>query len=180
MNARRISILVSICLACWACSGVQPSSKADWTANPDHVESEQLLFTARLTPQKSEAPFYTSFLLMVANKSEMELTVDWNASKYLFNGRAQGALVFQGIDPEGVKTGSVPPDKVAAGQVFTRRVMPLRLIAWNPLKENSSKTPNIRPGMIPAGRNGIRLVIRHAGGHTVIPMSVQISRDDSP
>jgi hypothetical protein len=106
--------------------------------------------------------------------------VDWNASRYLFNGSPEGVLVFEGIDPERVKTATVPMETIAPGALFSRVIMPLRLIAWSPLKESTASSRSITPGMLPAGENGIRLAVQHDTGPIAIPLSIRIVRETSP
>ncbi len=181
MNCRRtVGFLLLIGLALWGCSGVQPPSSSAWIAQPEFVEVDNHLLTARITPQKGEYPYYAFFLLTLTNKSSADLIVDWNASRYLFNGRPQGVLVFEGIDPAAVKNAMVPSETVAPGAVFTLEIMPMRLIAWSPIKENTAGDRSISAGMLPVGENGIHLAVRHENGHITIPLSVRIFREGSP
>ena len=130
MNCRRtIGCLVLIGLSLLAgCSGMPSPSAVAWTAQPEFRDVDNPLFKATIVPQKGTAPYYTSFLLTVANKSDADLVVDWNACRYLFNERPEGALVFEGIDPEKVKTKTVPAETIAPGTRFSRVIMPLRLM----------------------------------------------------
>ena len=149
-------------------------------AQPEFVEVDNHLLNARITPQKRQTPYYTFFLLTLTNKSNADLMIDWNASQYLFNGRPQGELVFEGIDPIAVKNAKVPPQTVAPGAAFSLEIMPMRLIAWSPIKEKTLGGRSISPGMLPIGENGIRLAVRHENRDITIPLSVHISREGSP
>jgi hypothetical protein len=181
MNCRRtIGFLFLMGLALWGCSGMQTPSNTVWSARPEFFEVHNQLLSARLEPQKGEYPYYDFFLLRLTNKSDTDLIVDWNASQYVFKGRPQGVLVFKGIDPAAVKNASVPGDAVAPGEVFSREIMPIRLIAWSPIKEETAGSQGISPGMLPAGENGIHLTVRHHNGKMTIPLSVRISRESSP
>jgi len=181
MNCRRaIGFLLLIGLALWGCSRVQSQTRAAWVAQPEFVEVDNDLLNARITPQKGQTPYYTFFLLTLTNKSNANLTIDWNASRYLFNGRPQGALAFEGIDPIAVKHAKVPLQTVAPGAAFSLEIMPMRLIAWSPIKEKTLNGRSISPGMLPIGENGIRLAVRHQNRDITIPLSVHISREGSP
>lgn len=181
MHGRRtIGFMFLMGLALWGCSGTQSPSNAVWTAQPVFLEVDNQLFRARIEPQKRESPYYTFFLLTLTNKSDADLIVDWNASEYLFNGSPQGVFVFEGLDPATLKTAQVPSETVAPGTVFSREIMPLRLIAWSPLSEKTSRSPRIRPGMLPAGENGIRLAVGHENGQMTIPLSMRIAREEAP
>jgi hypothetical protein len=138
------------------------------------------LFTATMTPKKGTYPYFAYFHVTLSNKSDQDLVIDWNATQYLLNGAPRGVLVFEGIDPESIKAGTIPPETVASGATFARDLMPLRLIAWSPIREKSPGSQAITPGMFPDGRNGIRLAVRHANGQMTIPLSVEITRQASP
>lgn len=164
----------------WSCSSLHQSPTAGWIAQPEYREVDAPQFTARIAPQKGEYAYFTFFVLTLSNKSDADLMVDWNASRYLYKGYPQGVFVFEGIDPAAVKTATVPLEKVAPGTIFSRKVMPMRLIAWAPLKERTASGRSILPGMLPVGENGILLSIQHADGQEVLPLSVTISTTVSP
>jgi hypothetical protein len=181
MNCRRtVGFVLFLGVVLLGCSGAQSPSSAIWIAQPEFVDVDHHLLSASIAPQKGEHPYYTHFLLTLTNKSQTDLIVDWNASRYLFNGRPQGVLVFEDIDPAAVKNAMVPPETVASGAVFTRVVMPMRLIAWSPIKEKTTGGRSISPGMLPVGENGIRLAVLHENGHITLPLSVRIYREGSP
>lgn len=167
-------------LALWGCSSAGHPSRAVWTAGPESREVDNRWFNARVEPRKGASAFYSFFLLTITNKSDSDLVVDWNDSRYLFNGSPRGMLVFEGIDPQQVKTATVPSETIAPGAVFSRVVMPLERIAWRPLKENTTDRRGITPGMLPAGENGIRLVVRRDDGRMTLPLSVRIARREAP
>lgn len=180
IHGRMLGIIILTWLTLWGCSGTPSPSKAIWAAQPEFLEVDNQLFNVRITPQQGESPYFAYFHLTLSNKSDADLIVDWNASQYLFNGRPQGVLVFEGIDPETIKGATVPSETIAPGATFTRDIMPLRLIAWSPIREEKPDSPTIRPGMLPAGQNGIRLAVQHTKGQMTIPLSVLILKVDSP
>jgi hypothetical protein len=181
MDCRRtIGLLLLIGLALWGCSGVQTPSNAVWIAQPEFLVVENQLLKTRLEPKKGEYAYYDFFLLTLTNKSNANLIIDWNASQYLFNNKPQGVLVFEGIDPAAVKKAMVSPQTVAPGAVFSIGIMPMRLIAWSPIEEESASRRGISPGIFPAGENAIRLVVRHENEQITIPLSVRISKENAP
>ena len=179
-RCRTVGYLFLIGLTLWGCSGIQTPSNSVWIAQPDFFEVDNHLLNVRIEPKKGEYPYYVFFLLTLANKSNDDLIVDWNASEYLFNGKPQGVLVFEGIDPASVKNAMVPPQTVAPGAVLSLEIMPMRLIAWSPIKEKTAGGRSISPGMFPVGENGIRMAVRHENGLITIPLSVRISREGAP
>jgi len=181
MNCRCTFVFLFLTgLTLWGCSGIQTPSTELWTAKPEFLEVDSQLFSVRIEPKKGELPYYTFFLLTLTNKGNADLMVDWNASRYLFNGRAEGGLVFEGIDPAAVKTATVPPETVAPGTVLSREIFPMRLIAWSPIKERTANGRSITPGIFPPGENGIRLTVRNENGPIAIPLSVRIYKNGSP
>ena len=177
---RTIGFMILIWLVLWGCSSVQTPFNVVWTAQPESLEVDNQLFLAKIEPKKGEYPYYAYFLLTITNKSDADLVVDWNASRYMLNGKPQGGLVFEGIDPAAIKPATVPSETVASGALFSREIMPMRLIAWSPIKEETSGGRSITPGMLPAGENGIRLAVRHGNGQMTIPLSVRIIRENAP
>jgi hypothetical protein len=181
MNFRQmVGFWFLIGLALWGCSGAQTPSNSVWTAQPEFFEVDNHLLSARIEPKKGQYPFYDFFLLTLTNKSSTDLTVDWNASRYLLDDKPEGVLVFEGIDPAAVKSATVPPETVAPGAVFSIKIMPMRLVAWSPMKSNTSSNRSLSPGMLPVGENGIRLAVRHENEIITIPLSVHIFRESKP
>ena len=157
------------------CSGAPSPAKSVWSAQPPVVARENPRFRAVMEPRKGDLPYFTSFLVTLTNKSDAAMVIDWNASRYLFNGSPQGMLVFPGIDPAAVGSGAVPPETVAPGATVVRDLMPLRLIAWQPLREKTASSRGILPGLLPAGVNGVQLAVGHAGGPMAISLTVRLS-----
>ena len=181
MDCRRtVGLLFLIGLALWGCSGIQTPSNSVWIAQPAFLVVDNQLLKARLEPKKGAYNYYASFLLTLTNKSNANLIVDWNACQYLFNGKPQGVLVFEGVDPAAVKKAMIPAQTVVPGAVFSIEIMPMRLIAWSPIKEKTASGRSISPGIFPPGENGIRLAVRHENELITIPLSVRISRENAP
>ena len=176
-NRLAMGWILVVGLALWSCSGAPSPAKAVWTAQPALAEATNQLFKATLEPRKGQFPYFTHFFLTLANTSDTDMVVDWNATQYLFNGKAQGVLVFEGIDPKAVGAATVPAETVVPGTILTRDVMPLRLVAWSPVREKTTENRGITPGMLPAGMNGVRLAVRHADGLMAIPLSVNLSSE---
>ncbi len=165
-------LIVLTLLPLISCSGVASPVKGSWKTTPPFDEVDDSICTIRITPQQDDTPYYAFFLLSVVNKGDEELAVDWNTSRYLFGGKPQGKLVFEGIDPKAVKNNTVPLETVPVGGRLERKIMPMRLIAWNPLRDKTVDARSITPGMLPAGDNGIRLALHQAGTSVTIPLSV--------
>lgn len=177
MSGRAVAhIVLLIGLLLPSCSGPPNPLKGTWIATPRHHEVNNSFCRVRMTPQKGDKPYYAFFALTLVNKSDTALSIDWNKSRYVHGGTPQGMLVFEGIDPQAVKTNTVPVESIPPGDRLERNLMPMRLIAWSPIKEKTANARAIKPGMLPAGKNGILLYLHQAGGSPVtIPMSVSLS-----
>jgi hypothetical protein len=160
-----------------ACGTAPTPSNMAWVAHPAIVVHEAQYFEISVEPKKGEAPYFAYFLLRIKNKSQSTLSIDWNKSRYLYNGKKQGLFVFAGIDPETVRTKSIPEEAIYPNTVYSREIMPHRLISWSPIKEKTAGKNRILPGMIPEGENGVGLVILEPGGKEMgIPLLVQIKK----
>ncbi|WP_419663049.1 hypothetical protein Dvar_35250 [Desulfosarcina variabilis str. Montpellier] len=169
-----ITALIIFILA--SCSGAPTDFKGTWNATPGYHEVVNSVYKVRLTPQKGSNSYYAFFLLSLVNNSGTALSIDWNASRYVHGGKPEGRLVFEGIDPQAVKTHTVPIESIPPGGQLERKLMPMRLIAWNPIKEKTADARGIAPGMLPAGENGVLLSLRQAGGSPqTISLSVSLS-----
>ncbi|MFC1515924.1 hypothetical protein ACFL7E_04100 [Thermodesulfobacteriota bacterium] len=136
-----------------------------WTSNPAVQTSDSQHFQIQLEPIKDINNFYVWFRLSVINKTDKDLEIDWNKTRYLFNGRTMGVFVFEGINPEDVKNMTISPEVIPGGTTFSKEIAPFKLVAWAPLRDQSVPIGKnrINPGLIPAGENGIYLVARQNG-----------------
>lgn len=147
----------------------------DWVSAPPVQTGETHTFDVRFEPLKKDKRFFISFRLDIRNKTDRDLTIDWNKTHYLHNGRANGVFVFQGIDPETIKH-AIPPDTIAPGTTFSREIFPAHLVAFTPMREEvlDKEGKGLFPGPIPAGKNAIHLVVGQNGKEIVQELSVEI------
>ena len=115
--------------------------------------------------RKGEYDFFVMFRLTVNNKTHNTLAIDWNKSRYIYNGYTRGGFVFKGINPENIKKLTIPFDVVSPGQTFSKEIAPVKLMTWARLKDRSvgKDDSGFSPGIIPEGENGINLVVRQNG-----------------
>jgi hypothetical protein len=160
-------------LALTACA--QTKTARDWASTPPVQTGENRYFDVRFEPLKKDKRFFVSFRLDVRNTGDRELTIDWNKTRYLHNGRPNGVFVFQGIDPATTKM-AIPSDTIAPGTTFSREIFPAHLVAFTPMREEvlDKKGEGLFPGPLPAGENAIRLVVGQNGKEIVLELSVEI------
>ena len=136
-----------------------------WTSHPEIQSSGNKYYDVQFEPLKKDNNFFVMFLLTVSNKSDKDLEIDWNQTRYIYNGKLYGGFAFEGIRPEDVKNSTIPSAVIPKGSRFSKEIAPLKLIAFVPLSGNSvgPDKSGISPGPLPAGGNGIYLVIRQNG-----------------
>ncbi|MBW2353687.1 MAG: hypothetical protein JRF51_10745 [Deltaproteobacteria bacterium] len=133
-----------------------------WISSPPAQRGENRSFKATLEPLKGGERFFVSFRLSVRNKTDKTLRIDWNRTRYIYQGRPNGGFVFRGIDPAAIKGSSIPPDPIRPGELFSKEIFPTSLVAFTPFRDvvTDKQGKGIQPGPIPAGENGISLAIR--------------------
>lgn len=137
-------------------------------------------YDVQFEPLKEGNNFFVSFKLSITNKTRKDLIIDWNKTRYLFNNRAFGVFVFEGIQPENIKNSNIPPDVIPAGQSFSKIIAPYQLLARAPLASKSQNAGKISTGPIPSGQNGIALLITQNGQKIVEKLTVNITKNEAP
>ncbi len=143
-------------------AGCTPAPIKTWTSSPKIQTTGNQYYKVELEPVKSGHAFFEMFRLTVENKTDKNLKIDWNKTRYIFNDRARGVFVFKGIDPEDIQNLTIPADTVLPGAKFSKEIAPAKLIAFAPIRDRSASVAKsgFSPGVIPEGKNGIYLVIR--------------------
>jgi hypothetical protein len=167
-------LIVMVGCALTVGAGCAPS-KTLWISNPAVQTKGNSYYEAKIEPVKGEHDFYTSFNLWITNKTDKNMEIDWNRTQYIHNNKIHGVFVFKGIRPEDIKYSTVPPDIIPPRGSFSKVISPYKLIAWAPVRDRS-KDSGIKPGIIPAGSNGILLVVRQSGKKIVQRMTIEIEK----
>jgi hypothetical protein len=147
-------------------------------STPEIQTVENSYYTAQFEPLSEGKNYFDNFRLRVINKTQKNLEIDWNKTRYLYNGRDIGGFVFEGIKPENIKNLTIPPDIIPAGQSFTKNITPLKLLAREPITGKGAKAGKITSGPIPTGKNGIFLFIKQNGNSIKEKISVKISEKE--
>jgi len=151
-----------------------------WTSDPPIQSTNSDQYSIRFEPIKESGIFFEIFRLTILNKSNQNLIIDWNNTRYLHQGKEDGKFVFAGIDPKTVQEGTVPPDTIAPGDTLSRNIVPLKLIAFAPFRARNMKDrgTGISGGIIPAGKNGARLAMDIDGRKINEEISLQITQTE--
>ncbi|MFO7602174.1 MAG: hypothetical protein R6X27_20530 [Candidatus Desulfacyla sp.] len=163
-------LVLTLLTACAPAKGAR-----DWASIPPVRTEETRSFDVRFEPLKKDKRFFVSFRLDIRNKTDRALTIDWNKTRYLHNGRPNGVFVFRGIDPATIKK-TIPSETIAPKTTFSREIFPAHLVAFTPMREEvlDKKGEGLFPGPLPAGENGISLSVRQDGKEMVQELSVEI------
>ena len=149
-----------------------PSSTISWRSAPEIQTASNEYCEAQLEPVTTgKGPFFDSFRLMVTNKTDKEMQIDWNRTRYVESGIRHGGFVWQGINPDHVREASVPPEVISPGGTFSRVIFPHKKIAYAPGYQRGWK---LQGGKIPEGENGIDLVVKQNGRVTRHRITVRI------
>jgi hypothetical protein len=152
-----------------------------WTSHPEIQTSGNAYYDIQFEPLKKDNNFFEFFLLTVSNRSDQDLEIDWNQTRYIYNGKLYGGFAFEGISPDDIKNSTIPCAVVPKGSRFSKEIAPIKLIAFVPLRDKrlSPDHSGISPGPLPAGENGIFLVIRQNGKEVREKIAVNIVSDEA-
>ena len=144
-------------------------------STPNIQTADNSYYSAQFEPISEGKNFFEGFRLSIKNKTSNDLQIDWNKTRYLYNGRDSGVFVFKGIQPKDIKNLTIPPDIIPAGRSFSKEITPLKLLAREPLSGKSKLAGKITPGLIPNGKSGILLFIRQNDNQIKEHLTVDIT-----
>jgi hypothetical protein len=170
--------IISLGLMFFLAGGCVPTMVSVSTPDIRNVENDY--FSAQLEPLPQGKNYFDRFRLAVTNKTSRDLEIDWNQTRYLYNGHDGGVFVFAGIAAVDLKNATIPPGIIPAGQTFTEQIGPLELVARGPLGGKDAEAGKITFGMIPSGESGMLLVIRQNGKTLEEKIIVKISQREVP
>lgn len=175
---RKWGFILTLGLTLFLAGGCLPTMVSVSTPEIRNVESD--VFSAHLEPLSQGKNYFDRFRLTVTNKTAQDLEIDWNQTRYLYNGRDGGVFVFEGIAPEDIKNATIPPGSIPAGQTVAEEIGPLQLVARGALAGKGADAGKITFGMIPNGESGMLLVIRQDGNTLKEKITVKISQREIP
>jgi len=147
-----------------------------YSSKPEIQRVSNDYFTAELEPQLKEGQgVFSTFRFVLTNKTDQELSLDWENSYYLFNGRRNGLFLWEGVTWDSLKEiRSQPLVLVAPGSTFTKVIFPTALVGRASIMIKGGV--QYTQGALPEGENGIALVVRQDGKVISEKMIVAISR----
>ena len=152
-----LSVMIGIVLTIGP--GCAPAKKV-WVSYPMVQSTYKPYYNARLEPLTRNHDFFVSFRLTLSNKTDKNLAIDWNKTRYIHNGRTRGGFVFKGIKPEDVKNSTIPSDTILAGGFFSHNSS-LRLNAGVPFGIHPCQRRHNGQWLIPRQFNRLEPQIHH-------------------
>lgn len=130
-----------------------------YVSQPEICKASNEVFDVQIETLKLENPFYVAFHIILTNKSEKPIAIDWERTRYIHEGKSYGRIIFPGIKPESIKSG-IPSDIIPAGETLSKRLMPLKTLAFRSKSEKLNVgQSNFYPGILPNGKNTVGLVV---------------------
>ena len=143
-----------------------------WTSAPEVARLNEPGFAVEFTPLRNGKNFIHQFRVLITNRSDAELVVDWVATRYILEGKPFGGFIFEGVNQDNIN--APPPDRIRPGETLTKIIAPARTIAWRK-GPGYRDQPAFSAGPLPAGRNGIVLVLTQADREYRRPITVDIT-----
>jgi len=147
-----------------------------YSSKPEIQRVSNDYFTAELEPQLKEGQgFFSTFRFVLTNNTNQELSLDWENSFYLLNGRRNGLFLWEGVTWDSLKEKrSQPLVLVAPGSTFREVIFPTALVG----RASAASPGGVQyiQGALPEGENGIALVVRQDGKVISEKMVVTISK----
>jgi len=146
-----------------------------WTAQPAAQGVIRPDYRIEFRPVKAGKDFYAAFIVDITNTGGKTLTVNWQASRYLHDGKPRGRFMFAGLTPDAIR-GALPPDTIPPAERLEKEIWPIQLVAMAPYRESGVKAADsgFSKGVIPPGENGIRLVLKIGAKTVTETLSVRI------
>jgi hypothetical protein len=158
----RMTITGSLVLAMTLAIGCAGAPKKVYFSQPEVQVASNEVFTARIKPIKLDNPYYVGFELAIENKTTGAISIDWERTRYINNGKDQGRFAYKGIKAEEIKS-AMPVESIPSSQILTKRIFPIKTIGF--MRKRDVPKPgqsNFFPGILPNGMNSVVLVVRMA------------------
>jgi len=170
-----------LALCAWLFGTSGCAQKFVHTSHPALETKESEVFKIQLRPDKKGLNSFVVFQLTVVNKSADPLEIDWNKTKYLYNGQPSGGFLFEGVEPGYVKGATVMVHRIPGNSVYHKTIAPTNRVAYVPVKYQQqlrAGEESLSPGPLPPGVNGMELVLRHK--HTEISVVLMMDIKETP
>ena len=134
-----------------------------YSSSPSVGKKSNDYFRVELEPQLQQGQsFFSSFRFVFTNKTKKDLNLDWENTYYLFNGRRSGRFLWKGVDWEALgNIKNQPFIPVSPGDTVTAVIFPKKLVGRS--KIGTATDLKYTRGPLPAGENGMLLVVKQNG-----------------
>ncbi len=151
-----------------------------YTSSPEVQILSRPDYDIRFQPVNDGQDFFSLFKLDVTNKTDTDLEIDWNMSKYIQDGKNRGGFISEETQPEDIKNGTIPNALIPRNGRLSIVIAPQQLIAMAPMGDRSVKAgkSGFSGGVLPDGVNGILLVILQDGYSVKEKLAVTIESQE--
>lgn len=170
----RIILMALTTMVLIIAAGCAGPPKKVYFSRPEVQTAVNQAFTARIEPIKLNNPYYVGFQLMIENKSRAAVSIDWERTRYILNGKDHGRFAYKGIDPEAVKSG-MPAESIAPGESLSKRIFPMKTIGF--LRKRDVPKPgesNFFPGILNNGKHSVMLSVKQGNRELTETLTVQL------
>ena len=153
-------------------------TKILWRSEPEVRRAGNGYFDAKLSACCEKSGCF-GFLLVLENKTDRDIEIDWSRTVYLKNGMESGGFAFEGIILRDKKDYN-PSETVVAYGLLSKKILP-EILAANKVVPDVLPYPssNPQPYMSP-GEHGVRLVLKADGREFNEKLVINILRMEVP
>jgi len=124
-----------------------------WVSEPATATVDNPFFTAQLTPRCGGYGGCNSFSLIIRNKTDKNIEINWNKTLYVSDGQTSGGFMFEGVIYR-ERNNPKPPDVVFGNGTFSKVIWPNNLVHYSSGRYGGWE--NLR---MPTGENGAYLSV---------------------
>lgn len=160
------SLLISAVLT--GCAA--PTHRIEYTSSPTKVENQIEFISAMISPNCTSWGC-ESFSLMVRNKSEKTIEINWNKTLFVAHGQSSGGFMFEGVVYR-ERNAPKSPDVVFADGTMSKTIWPNNLVEFT-----SGKYGGWRHNNMPNGNIGVYLTVTVDGKDFSQKMTTNVSAE---
>jgi len=129
-NSFLFSLLLFVIMGCVGLQKEVPLHKAVWKTFPESPSIENDIFRADLYPTHFSFRGCDGFHIVIKNKTEKNLEINWNRTLYMANGQTNGTFMYDGILYKD-RNANKPPDFVLPKGNFEKKIYPANLVTFS-------------------------------------------------
>lgn len=152
--------------------------KYKYTVTPDSLQQETNNYSIKIDPLIYNYQF-TGFTLIIDNKSDKPVEVDWNKTLFINDGQTSGGFTYEGI-VFAERNNPKMPDIVFPRSRMSKLIYPSNLVTYNAPSTASGIYIPGGWGKIPidGGNAGVYLTLRHEGKEESFQLAFDVTAEE--